>query len=170
VSRTLTVAATLNQVRILDGQEVIATHPRAWNRRQQIEIPEHIATLVEHKHQASAHRGTDHLVQAVPASRELLAQAAERGEPLGRTVRALTDLLERYGGAEMEFAIAEALARGVPHPNAVSLALERRRHAQAIPPPLAVSLPEHVKRRDVPVRPHRLDDYDQLMENLHDDD
>jgi transposase len=169
VARTLTVAASLAQVRILDGQTVIATHPRSYDRRQQIEIPAHIATLVEHKRQASAHRGTDHLVQAVPAVRELLREAVFRGEPLGRTVRALTELLERYGVAELALAIADALARGVPHPNAVRLALERRRQAQAEPPPLAVSLPDHVKRRDVPVRPHDLDDYDQLMESTHDD-
>lgn len=169
VARTLTVAATIDQVRILDGQTLIATHLRSYDRRQQIEIPAHIATLVLHKHQASTHRGTDHLVQAVPASRHLLTQAAERGEPLGRTVRALTELLERYGVAELTVAIADALARGVPHPNAVRLALERRRQAKAEPPPLAVSLPDHVKRRDAPVRPHRLDDYDRLMENGHGD-
>ena len=148
---------------------MIATHPRTYDRRQQIEIPEHIATLVLHKHQASAHRGTDHLVQAVPSARDLLAQAVERGEPLGRTVRALGDLLERYGVSELTAAIAEALGRGVPHPNAVRLALERRRHAHAKPPPLPVHLPDHVKRRDAPVRPHNLDDYDTLMENDHDD-
>lgn len=144
-------------------------HPRSYDRRQQIELSEHIATLIEYKHQAGAHRGTDHLIKAVPASRDLLTQAAERGEPLGRTVRALTDLLERYGTTELEAAIADALRRGVPHPNAVQLALERRRQAKAEPPPLAVNLPEHVKRRDVPVRPHRLDDYDPLMENADDD-
>jgi transposase len=169
VARTLTVAATLDQVRILEGQTVIATHPRSYDRRQQIEIPEHIATLTLHKHQAGAHRGTDPLVQAVPSCRELLTQAVERGEPLGRTVRALTDLLEQYGVAELTAAVADALARGVPHPNAVRLALERRRQASAAPPPLAVSLPDHVKRRDAPVRPHRLDDYDRLMENSHGD-
>lgn len=169
VVRTLTVAASLKEVRILDGQTVIATHPRSYDRRQQIELPEHIATLIEYKHQAGAHRGTDHLVKAVPASRALLTQAVERGEPLGRTVRALTDLLERYGMTELDAAIADALRRGAPHPNAVRLALERRRQAKAEPPPLAVNLPEHVKRRDVLVRPHRLDDYDELMENADDD-
>ena len=54
--------------------------------------------------------------------------------------------------------------------NAVRLVLERRRKAQAEPPPLAINLPDHVKRRDVPVRPHRLDGYDQLMENPDDDE
>jgi transposase len=169
VVRTLTVAANPREVRILDGQTVIAAHPRSYDRRQQIEIPAHIATLVEHKHQASAHRGTDHLIKAVPTSRELLTQATERGEPLGRTVRALTEMLETYGMVELEIAIAEALACGVPHPNAVRLALERRRQATAKPPPLPVALPEHVKRRDVPVRPHNLNDYDRLMETDDDD-
>jgi transposase len=165
VSRSLTVSATPDQVRILDAQAVIATHPRSYDRQQQIEIPGHIAALIADKHQASAHRGTDQLVQAVPASRALLTGAVERGEPLGRTVRALAELLERYGVAELTVAIDEALGRGVPHPNAVRLALERRRQAQAAPPPLAVCLPDHVKRRDVPVRPHRLDAYDTLMGN-----
>lgn len=165
VSRSLMVSATPDAVRILDGQTVIAAHPRSYDRQQQIEIAEHIEALVADKHQASAHRGADQLVQAVPASRTLLAGAVERGEPLGRTVRALAELLECYGIAEFSLAIDEALAREVPHPNAVRLALERRRQAQAAPPPLAVSLPAHVKRRDVPVRPHRLDDYDTLMEN-----
>lgn len=167
-SRTLTVTASPGEVRILDGQTVIATHPRSYDRRQQIEIPAHVAALVEHKHQASAHRGTDQLVKAVPISRELLTQAVERGEPLGRTVRALMELLGCYGVAELEAAISEVLGRGVAHPNAVRLALERRRQAKAAPPPLAVRLPEHVKRRDVPVRPHALNAYDTLMEN--DDD
>jgi transposase len=169
VARTLTVAASPQEVRILDGQTVIATHPRSYDRRQQIEIPAHIATLVEHKHQAGAHRRTDQLVKAVPACRDLLTQATERGEPLGRTVRALTDLLERYGVADLEAAVSEALGRGVPHPNAVRLALERRRQAAGAPPPLAVALPDHLKHRDVPVRPHALNDYDALMENDDDD-
>ena len=169
VARTLTVAANPKEVRILDGQTVLATHPRSYDRRQQIESPEHITTLVEYKHQASAHRGTDQLIKAIPTSRELLTQATKRGEPLGQTVRALTDMLETYGVAELELAIADALAREVFHPNAVRLVLERRRQATAKPPPLPIALPDHVKRRDVPVRPHNLNDYDHLMETDNDD-
>jgi hypothetical protein len=56
------------------------------------------------------------------------------------------------------------LARDVPHPNAVRLALERRREQRGLAPPVAVELPAHVRARDVPVQPHRLDSYDQLKE------
>jgi transposase len=169
VQRALTVVADPNQVRVLDGTEVIADHRRSYDRAQQIELPAHIDALVAQKHQASAHRGTDRLVQAVPQSRELLRQAAQRGEPLGRLTRSLLELLDRYGVTELAAAITDALAREVPHPNAVRLALERRRQAQDVPPPIGIALPDHVKRRDVPVRPHALAGYDQLTE-VHDDD
>ena len=44
--------------------------------------------------------------------------------------------------------------------NAVRLALERAREAAGQPPPVALVLPEHVARRDAPVRPHALGSYD----------
>jgi len=170
VRRTLTVQADPLRVRILDGQCVIATHPRSYERGRQIELPAHIAELVAHKREAHAHRDADRLLQAIPASRELLRQAAERGEPLGRIARALNDLLDRYGLTELQAAIEEALARGVPHPNAVRLALAQRREAREAPPPLGVALSEHLKQRDLPVRPHSLADYDRLLESGHDDE
>ena len=54
-------------------------------------------------------------------------RAAERGANLGAITSALMRLLDRYGAAELQAAILEALERDVPHPNAVRLALERRR-------------------------------------------
>ena len=170
VGRALTVHADLRRVRVLEGQSVISTHARSYDRGQQVELPEHVEALVAHKRQAAAHRASDQLIQAVPASRELLARAAERGEPLGRTARDLLDLLDRYGVAELQAAIDDALARGVPHPNAVRLALERRREARDRPPPLGSALPEHVRQRDVTVRPHQLTGYDRLLEANHDDE
>ena len=66
----------------------------------------------------------------------------------------------RWGAAALQAAIVEALGRDVPHPNAVRLALERAREASGRPPPVALVLPEHVARRDAPVRPHALGSYD----------
>ncbi|KXW57225.1 IS21 family transposase [Ferrovum myxofaciens] len=167
VQRTLTVVADPQQVRILDGQQVLATHSRCYDRGQQIEIPDHIAALSQEKRQASQHRGTDRLAQAAPQSRELLTQAAQRGNNLGSITATLLHLLDRYGAAELQTAIRDALARGVPHPNAVRLALERQREARDQPPPVEIPLPDHLQSRDIPVRPHLLETYDQLMENAH---
>ena len=91
-------------------------------------------------------------------------RAAERGANLGGIVVGLQRLLDRYGAAELQAAILEALVRDVPHPNAVRLALEQRRAQRGDAPPVAVNLPAHVQARDVPVSPHALETYDQLRE------
>jgi hypothetical protein len=162
VQRLLLVLADPHRVRILDGMQLLAEHPRSYDRRAQIEHPAHIATLVAHKRQARQHRGTDRLAKTVPASRELLLRAAERGGNLGTITAALLRLLDRYGAAAMQVAVADALAGGVPHPNTVRLALERQREARHAPPPVTIILPDHVQQKDAPVQPHRLDSYDQL--------
>ncbi len=162
VRKTLTVLADPERVRILDGQAVVASHVRSYDRGQQIEEPAHLAALVEHKAQARAQRGMTWLAQAVPASRALLTQAAERGDNLGAITATLGRLVARYGAAEVETAVRAALARGVPHPNAVRLALEVQREARDQPPPIAACLPAHVLAKDATVQPHRLDTYDQL--------
>jgi hypothetical protein len=169
VRRALSVLADEHRVRILDGTQELACYARCWDRGQQIERAVHIEALVEHKRVARAHRASDRLAQAAPASVEFMRRAAERGEHLRATTSALTSLLDRYGARALEAAIAEAMQRGVPHPNAVRLALELAREAAGTPPPVALVLPEHVARRDAPVRAHDLASYDRT-ENDDDDD
>ncbi len=168
--RALSVLADERRIRILDGTQELASHARCWDRGQQIEQPAHIQALVEHKRAARAHRASDCLAQAAPASAEFLQRAAERGERLRATTSALMSLLERYGARALQAAITEALQRGVPHPNAVRLALELAREAAGTPPPVALVLPEHVARRDAPVRAHDLASYDRTESDDGDDD
>jgi hypothetical protein len=168
VRRTLAVLADEHAVRILDGAIELARHDRCWDRGQQIEIPAHVRHLVEHKRAARAHRACDRLAQAAPAASTLLERAAGRGDNLGSITAALLRLLDRYGAAALQEAVLEALQRGVPHPNAVRLALERAREAAGQPPPVALVLPEHVARRDAPVRPHALGSYDRQRDGQHD--
>ena len=169
MKRTLTVVATLDEVRILDGADVIATHPRSFDQDDCIEIEAHIAGLAKRKRQARRLRGQDRLFRAAPASERLLADAARRGDNIGTTVAALLRLLDEYGAAEIEAAIAEALKRGVPHPNAVRLSLTRRREQRNEPPPIPVDLPDDPKLRDIAVRDHDLGEYDGLAEDPEED-
>jgi len=160
--RTLVVVATLEEVRILDGADVIATHTRSFDKADPVENPEHIEELVSSKRQARRLRGQSRLVQAAPNSERLLAEAATRGGYMGATVAALLRLLDQFGAAELEAAIGEALKRGVPHPNAVRLSLTRRREQQDKPPPIPIDLPDDPKVRDIAVRDHDLGGYDGL--------
>ena len=163
VQRLLTVLADPHEVRIVDGAELLASHPRSYDRGAPVAA--HIAALVAEKRAARHHSGTDRLAMAAPATQDLLMGAAARGDNLGSITAALLRLLDRYGAAELEAAIGEALERGGPHPNAVRLALEQRREQRHEVPPVAVDLPAHVKARDAHVTPHRLEAYDQLKEH-----
>jgi transposase len=162
VRRTLTVLADAEQLRVLDGATVLATHRRSWDRRAQLEQQAHVQALLDHKRGARAHRATDRLTQAVPGAAELLQRAAARGHNLGSITAGLSKLLERYGAQPMHSAVAEALARDVPHPNAVRLALERARHADQTPPPLDTPLSQRARSLDVTVQAHALAAYDAL--------
>lgn len=162
VRKTLTLTASLKQVRILDGQEELAVHPRSFDKGQQIEDPEHIKALIERKSKARKHRGQDHLIKAVPQCRALLDGAALRGDNLGSITSTLLRLLKQYGANELTMAVDEALKKQVPHPNAVRQSLQRRREERMEKPPLPVSLPDDERVREIQVKTHTLDDYDQL--------
>ena len=165
VRKTLTVLADPTELRIVDGPHVIARHKRSYDKSAQIEDPAHIQALVKQKRGARQHRATDRLAQAAPASSDLLTRAADRGANLGSIVAALQQLLDRYGAAELQAAILEALERDAPHPNSVRLALERRREENRQPPPVAACLSDRVKARDASIPPPDLGSYDIGLSN-----
>jgi transposase len=169
VRHTLTVLADPDRLRIINGQAIVASHPRSFDKGQQIEDPAHVQALVAWKRRARRHRATDRLAQAAPASQILLVRAAERGANLGSITASLVLLLERYGASQLDAAITEVLERDVPHPNAVRLALERRRDDRQQAPPVALILPAHVQARDKAVRAHSLEIYDQLKKVGHEE-
>ena len=154
-----------HEVRIVDGAEVLACHRRSYDKGAQIEDAAHVQALVEQKRAARQHRATDRLAQAAPASQTLLIRAAERGANLGAITAALMRLLGSLPAPPIcSSPSSRRCERDVPHPNAVRLALERRREQRGEAPPVAVVLPAHVQARDAPVQPHALETYDQLKE------
>lgn len=170
VQRTVSVLADEQRVRIFDGIAELANHCRSFDRHQVIEEPAHLEALVEHKGRARAHRGCDALAQVAPASTVLLQMAAVRGHNLGSITAALLRLLDQYGAPALQAAVLEAIERDVPHPNAVRLALERARERTGLPPALALALPEHVARRDAPMRTQSLACYDRRYDQPKDTD
>lgn len=162
VRRTLLVLASLDAVRIVDGATLLASHPRSFDRDAQIEDPTHIAALVEVKRQAREHRGMDRLHHAAPSTKNFLAEIARRGGNLGSVTWGLVRLLDAHGAPALEEALAEALHQDVPHLAAIRQILDRHRHQRGLPPPLAVTLPNDPRVRDLVVRPHPLRDYETL--------
>ena len=168
VRRTLSVLADEQQVRIFEGASELACHPRSFDRHQVIEDPQHLQALVEHKRRARAHRGCDALAAVAPASTALLQLAATRGYGLAGITAELLRLLDQYGAPALQLAMLEAVARDVPHPNAVRLVLEHARELAGRPPALPLALPEHVTRRDAPMPMQSLASYDRRYDHARD--
>ena len=162
VYRTLTVHASLDTVRILAGPEVIATHPRSFDRGAQIEEPAHIEALVARKRATRAHRAQDRLHHAAPSASTLFARAAERGAHLGVLTRGLLQLLDSHGAQALEAAIAAALAEDSAHLGAVRHFIDHHAHARGQHPPIAVPLPNDPRLQHLNVRTQPLSDYEQL--------
>jgi transposase len=162
VRRMLTVMASLTQVRVLNGTDVIAEHTRSYGKGEQIEDPSHIKDLIEYKSYAREHSGQDRLAHAAPASVELLELAVQRAHRPSTVISLLMEMLDEYGASELACAIDEALQHQAPHPNAVRQVLERRREQRHQPPPLAITLPDNPKAKNAVVRPASLARYDQL--------
>lgn len=160
VQKTLSVQADLDTVRILEGTERIAEHPRCFGKGEQIEQEAHINALWLEKTRAKVHRGQDRLSQASAQIPELLQQATLRGHVLTTSVRLLNEYLDHYGREELRLAVAEALKQQSPYPQAVQQILERRRDEKHCPPPLAVAVPDKVKH--VTVKATDVTHYDQL--------
>jgi len=162
VNCTLTIQATTSTVTILDGSTVLAKHNRSYDKAQQIECSAHIEELVRQKKKASQHRGQHRLTNAITCASDFLQAAAVRGYPLRSTTKQLIQLLDDYGASDLDEAMAEALAKGVPHPNTVRLALQRLRDERDLPPPTSLDLSKNKHIQDLVVKPHKLSAYDVL--------
>jgi transposase len=162
VRRPLTLVANETTVRLLAGSAEIARHARSYDRCQVIEDPAHIAALAGVKRAAHELRGRDRLRSACPQAAALLSALAARGEPLFAHTRRLTQLLDRYGAAELDVAIGDALARGAVGAPAVAHLLDQRTRQRGAPPPLAVVLPDDPRVRDLRLTPPALTPYDAL--------
>jgi transposase len=168
VRRTVTICASQEVVRVLDGATEIARHARSWGKKRVIEEPRHVAELVAVKGQAHEQRGQTRLFGVVPVARDFLGAAADRGANIGSLSGHLNALLDDFGHEELALAVAEALAAGALHAAAVRQVLDRRRKAMGKAPPTSLTLPDDPRFRDVVVRHARLESYDTLGTNHND--
>lgn len=170
VRRTLAVVASLDTVRVLDGTQELARHPRCWDRGQQLEDPRHIERLVEQKARARRGRALDRLSRAVPHTERFMILAAQRGGNLGNLTGRLLTLLKTMNAVELDAAVAEAVERDTPTVGAVRQILDRRSTERGQPPRVATRFAPQSRADEVVVRPHNLTDYDTFRTETSEDD
>ena len=162
VRKPLTLVASETTVRILDGTDEVARHARSYGRRRRIEDPRHLAALAKKKRAASELSGRDRLRASCEHAAELLEEMARRGEALRQHTFRLNRLLDRYGPAALDRAIAEALERGAPSVGAIAHLCDAHQRRAGQPPALPMPITDDPRVRDVVVGRHDLGTYDEL--------
>jgi len=157
-SGAVTLVASDSELRFLDGDQLVASHPRCWGRNQWIEDPEHRKELTQLKRAASDLKGRDRLRAEVPGIEPLFERWVAANRNLGSMVARTIGLLDAYGAPLLREAVATMLASDTHDPGALAILCERRRRHRGDRPSIPLSLSSHVLERDV--IPHDLGTYD----------
>jgi transposase len=155
---TLTLVASDAEVRLLDGDDVVARHARSWAKHQRIEEPEHRRELLEHKRAARTPKMRDRLLAEIAGMEALYTRWVDVGRNIGLMTARVGKLLELYGAEILAKAVADVLARGLHDPGALALRCEEERRIANRPMPVVLELGAHVP--DCDVVPHDLGQYD----------
>ncbi|MBE7448956.1 MAG: ATP-binding protein [Kofleriaceae bacterium] len=166
--RALTLVTDDRFVRVLDGTACVATHPRSWGKRQQIELPEHRDAPVVERKAARDLKGRDRLRAVAPEIDRLVERWAVTGPSLGlrvtRTIAARPLRRRRVHRRRRR--------RGGPRPRRCRRARDGLREApqdRRRPVPVELVLPDHLDDADVvphALRPTMSDADDDLGERL----
>jgi hypothetical protein len=170
VRKPVTLVASHDQVRILDGGREVARHPRCYDRGQTIEDPRHIAALIAFKREGRAAKGRDRLLTVLPQAEAFFEKMLEREVPLAQATAQLTRLLDEYGAAQTDVALEFVLRRNTPSLASVALWLEQERRRQHPLPRIPLDLPDRPGVRNLHVPPHDLETYDALTKTPDSDD
>jgi transposase len=164
IRRPLTVVASNDTVRILNGSEEVVHHQRCWDKQQVIELEEHISALAETKHAARQSKELSVLFASVKGASELLENVVVRGESLAKATRQMERLLDEYGTAEMTEAVSQMLERQVTSPSALAQILEQERRKKRMKPAMKVELSSDPRVKNMRMAPPKLGGYDDLAE------
>jgi transposase len=162
VGRSIVIAASDTDVRVLDGSREIARHRRSYDRHEKITDPAHQRALLDEKRRATGQAPNGRLVSAAPETEALLQATCDRGELVGRETQRLLHLLDDYGQTEFRAAVREAIERNSPRASSVAYILVRRRRRTGQCPPLPVNLSRRPDLADLHVPSPNPEIYDDL--------
>ncbi len=170
VGRLLTLVASDTRVRVLDGEQEVASHRRSWGRKEQIEDGAHVAAVLAQKQRARGSSRSARLIDAAPEAETFLDAAFARGELVAPLTEKLLLLLDDYGPRELRGAVQEALTKDTPRLSSVAYILAKRRRQAQSPRLAPVDLARRPDLKDLYVQPHSAQTYDALSHtDGHDD-
>jgi transposase len=153
-------------VEILDSRQVIATHPRCYDREQEIFNALHYLPLLERRPGALEYAKPIRAIrESWPAVYErALSQLKREDSPGIREFVRILRLQEEFSATEVEAALEAALGQGKLSADAVRLHIRQRQKPEVVLPPMDLShLTQGDKLQSISQQPVQLQCYDQLL-------
>jgi transposase len=165
VRKSLTLVATHDVVRVLDGNVEVARHARCWDKRQLVDDPVHTRLLRDRKRESREHGGRHRLFAACPHGHPFLDAVARQGGHLGGTTSTLLRLLDTHGARALDRALAQAIEARAFAAHSVAHLIAAPTRARREPPPIPVVLPDDPRARNLAVPVRDLAVYDAIRLN-----
>jgi transposase len=156
------------RIDILYLDEVLAQHPRCYDRQQDVLDPLHYLPLLEQRPGAFEHaKPIRRWREGWPPVYECLLVRLQEQWPEGRGVREFVRILKlhrQHPTALVQQAVEQALSYGCAHSDGVELCL--RQLLDQDPPPIALDLADQPRLAGIGSQPPDLACYEQLLERV----
>jgi hypothetical protein len=136
VSQNVVVRANDDTVGVFLGTKQVAIHPRSWGVGEDIEHPSHKRGLLEQKPRAAAGALPPALAALADTGRAYFKLLAAGSRSIHRETLRLTLLVELFGAAAVQSAVAEVMQTGHVGAEYVEYVLRHKRGLAPQPAPL----------------------------------
>jgi transposase len=111
IGKIITVKADYHQLTCYFKDKAVATHPRCWQRKQRIELPQHRELARKHHRRHWDSQEVAALLSLGEVAKTYLERLAHTNQPLKTGVKKLLSLKDAYG----THALIEAMQRAIQH-------------------------------------------------------
>ena len=111
IGKTITVKADHHQLTCYLQDKTVATHPRCWQRKQRIELPQHRELAQKHHRRHWDSQEVAAFISLGEVAKTYLERLASTNQPLTKSVKKLLGLKDDYGA----HALVEAMQRALRH-------------------------------------------------------
>ncbi len=160
VGKQLTLSASDDVVRLLDGSQEVCHHARTYDKGKTQSLPEDIDGAHASTRSQIARR-KEHLLAVIPEAEALCQMLIDINEPLRGHLGRLYELVQQFGRTRVREAIVRATKERTPRSESVAQLLQHQGTAQ---PAVPLQLPNRKNIKDLVVRAHDLAGYDDLYQ------
>ncbi len=161
MGKALILSVTHDELQIEDDRQCIATYQRSWDKGQKIDDPFHkIARDLRSTPSRVAPRAA-RLIEDIPVVKDLLELSLSHDQSsTASTARWLDETLQIHGRSILERIVEKAVREKTFVLDSLRMILKSELNKVA--PQMSLILPENKKVRELNIRSHTLDTYDQI--------